>query len=115
MGGALYITDSVGNPNVFNVNHDDDDQWLNANNGHADNFWNADNRFAFVPRNSLQFSPNLGEFFFCNWPIHPPSIRPISSIFKESAIYFLLSSDFVSQRTINNIFSVSIFLMAMRT
>ncbi|MBU2508983.1 hypothetical protein KKE33_01205, partial [Patescibacteria group bacterium] len=35
--------------------------------------------------------------------------------FIDKAIYFLLSSDLVSQRIIKNIFSVSIFLIAKRT
>lgn len=57
MEGALHTTDSNGNLNVFNVEHDKDERWLNANNGNPDNFWNADNRFVFVrPRNSLHFS-----------------------------------------------------------
>ena len=43
-------------------------------------------------RNSLHFSPAFaGEFCFCNCPRHPPSILPISSIFTERAMYFLLS------------------------
>jgi len=68
MEDVLYTTDSDGNLNVFNVEHDDSDLWLNANYGNPDNFWNADNRWVFVrPRNSLHFSPDfvLGEFCLC--------------------------------------------------
>jgi len=50
---------------VFNVEHDDDDRWLNGNNGDPDYFWNADNRFVFVRRNFFHFSPDFsGEFCF---------------------------------------------------
>ena len=67
-------------------------------------------------RNSLKFSPYLlGEFCFWSWPFQPPSIFPISSIFSERAIYFLLSSDLVSQSIIKNILSVSTFLIDRRT
>jgi hypothetical protein len=52
--GILYITDSDGNLNVFNVKRNDDGkQWLNGNNGKPDNFWNADNRWVFLRRKSL--------------------------------------------------------------
>jgi hypothetical protein len=51
IGGALYITDSDGNWNVFNVKRNDDGElWLNTNNGNPDNIWNADNRFVFRRR-----------------------------------------------------------------
>ena len=53
--GASHTTDRDGNLNIFNVEHDDDDLWLNGNNGHPDNFWNADNRFVFGRRNYLRF------------------------------------------------------------
>ncbi len=56
-------TDSNGNLNVFNVEHDNDERWLNGNNGNPDNFWNGNNRFVFVRRKSLHFSPTfMGEF-----------------------------------------------------
>lgn len=56
--GSLYITDSDGDLNVFNVERNDDGkQWLNGNNGNPDNFWNGNNRWVFLRRNSLHFSP----------------------------------------------------------
>lgn len=68
------------------------------------------------PRNSLHFSPAfVGEFCFISCPFHPPRLRPISSSFIDSAIYFLLSNDFDSQRIISNILSVSSFRIARRT
>ena len=58
-----YITDSDGDLNVFHVEHDNDELWLNGNNGHPDNFWNSDYRFVFVRRNYTRFSPDFsGEF-----------------------------------------------------
>ncbi len=115
--GALYITDSDGDLKVFNVEHNDNGQWLNSNNGNPANVWNPDNQWVFVlPRNLLHFSPILlGEFCFCNWPCHPPSILPTSSIFIDNATYFLLSRDLVSQSTMRSIFRVSSFLIARRT
>jgi hypothetical protein len=55
MDDALYIIDSDGNPNVFNVERNGSKLWLNANYGNPDNFWNADNRWVFARRNSLHF------------------------------------------------------------
>lgn len=64
-------------------------------------------------RNSLHFSSAFaGEFCFCTCPCHPPSMRPTSSSLPEIAIYFLLSSDFVSQSIRRKIFKVSSFRMA---
>lgn len=60
--GILHITDSDGNPNVFNVNRDEKGAWLNTDNGHPENSWNPDNRFVFVrPRKSLHFPPSFWE------------------------------------------------------
>ncbi|OGG62221.1 hypothetical protein A3C19_03050 [Candidatus Kaiserbacteria bacterium RIFCSPHIGHO2_02_FULL_54_22] len=52
-GWHFAQNDSDGNPNVFNVNRNDDGLWLNANNGRPDNEWNPENRFIFLrPRKS---------------------------------------------------------------
>ena len=62
--GLPYITDSDGNLNVFNVEHDNDEQWLNTNWFNPRNVWNDDNQFVFVrPRNYLDFSPLNTESF----------------------------------------------------
>lgn len=57
-------TDSDGNPAIFNVNHNGDERWLDNDDGRPDDVWNGDNRFAFLLRNSLRFSPGFvpGEF-----------------------------------------------------
>ena len=115
--GILHETDSDGDLNVFNVERDGDDFWLNTNNGHPDNRWNADTRWVFVRRNSFHFSPGgfLGRVCcFCSCPLHPPSIFPISSIGKDSAIYFVSSIECVSQRIIRRMRSVSSFRMETR-
>ena len=64
MDGLPYITDSDGDLNVFNVDHDDNEQWLNTNYGNPENLFNPDNRIVFgLPRNYLDFSPPNAESF----------------------------------------------------
>lgn len=72
--------DSDRNPNVFNLEHDSNGMWLNANYANPDNQWNPDNLWIFR-RNSLHFSLAYmaGEFCFEICPFHPPSIFPTSS------------------------------------
>ena len=80
-----------------------------------DNDWNDNWWFAGV-RNFFHFSlATAGEFCFDNCPFQPPSILPISSIFSDRVMYFLLSKVFASHRTINSPFNVSVFRMASRT
>src|ERR1700733_14301561 len=45
--GVAYITDSDGNPNVFNVERDEDGLWLNNNFAKPTNKWNPENKFLF--------------------------------------------------------------------
>jgi hypothetical protein len=47
------ITDRNGNPNVFNVEHNDDGLWLNNNWANVDNKWNLDNELMFRLRKKL--------------------------------------------------------------
>ena len=69
-----------------------------------------------VPRKSLHFSlPAGGEFCLISWPFQPPSILPISSRGKDRAMYFLLSSDLVSQVIKSSIFIRSNFRTALMT
>lgn len=59
-----YITDSDGNLNVFDVNRNDGEPWLNAYYGNPDNVFDSDYRFVFVlPRNYLCFSLLNAESF----------------------------------------------------
>ena len=56
IGGAVHITDSNGNPNVFYVKRNDDGKrWLNTNWVNPDNEWNLDNEVVFRLCNSLHF------------------------------------------------------------
>lgn len=73
-------------------------------------------------RRSLHFFSGLATrevLFCCNClkicPFQPPSILPISSKGKDSAAYFLLSSDLASHSTISKILRVSVFLIANLT
>ena|SRR3989339_967153 len=104
---------------VFYTNYATFNRWndeRNVNVNRNDNDWNDNWWFAGV-RNSFHFSPDFlpGEFCFKSCPLQPPSIFPISSIFSESAMYFLSSIDLVSHKTIKSIFIVSTFLIASRT
>lgn len=48
-------TDSDGNLNVFNVEHNGDERWLNANNGNPDNEWNPEDVWVFSRSNPHSF------------------------------------------------------------
>ena len=92
----------------------------NVNCNHNDNDWNDNWFLSGVPasRNSLHFTPaphGAGVFCFVSCPFHPPSILPTSSSGSESAAYFFVSSDLVSQSTSNRTFSVSSLRIASRT
>jgi hypothetical protein len=114
MGGALHVTDSDGDLNLFNVEHNDNGLWLNTNYGDPDNFWNPDNRFVFVRRNSLCFPVEMAGFFYLNWRLQPPIILPISFKLSERVMYFLLSRDFISQAICRKNFKISSLLQAFR-
>jgi len=106
---------------------DADGKWCYA----AFDQWRDDERFVRVSRrgsgwigrwwfggvrNSFHFSPVFaGEFCFKSCPFQPPSILPISSSGAETATYFFVSSDFVSQRIKSNIFNTSSLRIASRT
>ena len=62
--GTPYIADRNGNPNVFNLERNDDGLWLNKNWAKPDNRWNPNNEFAFRLRNSF-FSAPTGCGFSC--------------------------------------------------
>jgi hypothetical protein len=48
--GMEPITDSDGDPSVFDVVRDGDDRWLNASCGHPDYVWGGIDRCVFVRR-----------------------------------------------------------------
>src|SRR3989344_3498231 len=115
-GGIVRTwSDPNGKLNVLVVNWNGSQRKLNCN--WFDNTWNRQNyRFAGRrPRNSLHFSPRSGGVeFFSSCPCHPPSILPISSTGSDSAAYFLLSSDLLSQRMRSRSFIVSNLRIAIR-
>ena len=49
--GISYKTDSDSNPNVFDLERNDDGLWLNNNWAKPDNEWNSNNEFVFRLRN----------------------------------------------------------------
>jgi hypothetical protein len=53
MMACCTIADRNGNPNVFNLEHNDDGLWLNNNWANPDNEWNPNNKFVFRLRNSF--------------------------------------------------------------
>lgn len=84
------ILDRDGNPNVFNLNSDDDELRLNGNNAKPDNRWNADDSFVFCLRKSSLFRTHRVWFFlsgFSSFFFQPPHILPISSSFWETSPY----------------------------
>ena len=87
MDGASYGTDSDDDLKVFNIEHDDNGQWLNSNNGHPNTLYNPDNQFVCVlPRNYPRFSPPAAESF-CSCFNQPPSCLPSSSSCLEIIAY----------------------------
>ena len=52
---SYNIIDRDGNPNVFNLERDEDGLWLNDNWMNPENRWNPENEFVFVLRKSLCF------------------------------------------------------------
>lgn len=79
LDGALYVTDSDGNLKVFNVERNENGLWLNSNYGNPDNFWNGDNRWVFIRRNSLLLlNYNWGVCFSALFN-QLPSILPTST------------------------------------
>ncbi|MEX2014139.1 MAG: hypothetical protein WD896_02170 [Parcubacteria group bacterium] len=58
----MHITDSDGNPNVFNVKRNDDGKaWLNGNWTNPNDEWNLDNEIVFRFRNYCLFLPRTRE------------------------------------------------------
>ena len=64
MDGALYATDSNGNPNVLNANRNDDGQWVNSYWDNPDNQWDDDGALVFLLPESLIISLSLARESF---------------------------------------------------
>jgi len=56
--------DPGGNPNVFKLNRDGDDLWLNNNWANPENQWNPNNEFVFRARKCFLFRDYNARFFF---------------------------------------------------
>jgi hypothetical protein len=63
MDDVLNKTDSDGDPNVFNVDCDNDELWLNANYANPSNVWNPGNVWVFCLSNYLYSPPFFGGVF----------------------------------------------------
>ncbi len=90
--GTSYNAD--GNPNVLELNRNDDGRNVDAYSDNPDNQWNDNGAFAFlVPAtNEISNTPYLGSVCFSICPNHPPSMRPISSNLVEIVTYFSFQS-----------------------
>jgi len=108
---ALHtVTDSDGDLKVFNIEHDDNGQWLNSNNGNPNTLYNPDNQFVCViPRNYPCFSPSSAESF-CNCFNQPPSCLPSTNSCLESMAYWVLLMTCISQASRSKNFKESSFL-----
>jgi hypothetical protein len=61
----MHITDSDGNPHVFNVKRNDDGKsWLNTDWNDPDNQWNLDNEVVFRLRKYCLFPRQRGGVLF---------------------------------------------------
>ena len=65
MDGASHKTDPDGNPNVFNLERNEDGLWLNNNWAKPDNTWNPNNKFVFRFRNCFLSAALLVAVFLC--------------------------------------------------
>lgn len=64
---VLYkITDRDGNPNVFKVEQNSDDLWLNTNWDKPSNEWTSENRWAFSQLSSFLPALFLRGVLFSN-------------------------------------------------
>ena len=103
-------SDPDGNPNVFKLNRDGDDLWLNNNWANPENQWNSNNEFVFRTRKCLLFRDYNARFFF--WKMerlfsHPPNIFPTSSSLVATSSKCLFEISFPSHATDTRNLSVS--------
>ena len=89
--GAPCKTDPDGNPNVFNVERNDDGSWLNNNFAKPDNKWNPKNKFVFRLRNCF-FSAVFfeGTAVFLLVEIIPPTSKNFTDLFQFEGNIFKL-------------------------
>ena len=81
--GPKDSADADGNPNAFNVEHNDDGRWLNNNWAKPENQWNPDNKFLFRLRNSVLFRHLLvAVFLIWLFKILFPTAEHLASLVK---------------------------------
>lgn len=77
--------DSDGNPNVFNLERNDDGLWMNNNWAKPDNTWNPDNKFVFRLRNYFLFRDlmlHVAVFLFRVGKIFLPTAKHLANFFE---------------------------------
>lgn len=83
MDGASHNADPDGNPNVFNLERNDDGLWLNNNWAKPDNEWNPNNEFVFRLRNYFLFRDlYIAVFLFRVGKIFLPTAEHLSNFFE---------------------------------
>ena len=90
--GTLYISDRNGNPNLLNLNRNDDGLWLDNNDGGPGDVWGSDVRFVFSrPRKSDQLiAKNALLCVFCYTFNHMQQgrLHPITVVIRDMARIF---------------------------
>ena len=80
---APHKTDPDGNPNVFNLERNDDGLWLNNDWAKPDNEWNPDNKFVFRLRNCLlSVALQVTVFLFRIIQVFLPPAKHLADFFK---------------------------------
>lgn len=80
MDGVPHNTDSDGNPNVFNLERNDDGLWLNNDWAKPDKDWNPDNKFVFRLRNYFLFRDlYIAVFLFRVGKIFLPTTKHLTN------------------------------------
>jgi hypothetical protein len=81
--GASHIADRNGNPNIFNLEHNEDGLWLSNVWANPDNKWNADNEFAFSLRKLfLSVALQVAVFLFKIIEVFLPATKHLADLFK---------------------------------
>lgn len=93
--GAPCDTDRNGNPNVFNLERNDDGFGLNDNWAKPDNEWNPNNKFVFRLRNCfLSAALEVAVFLFGIIQIFLPAAKHLANFIElQSDIFALLARD----------------------
>ncbi len=102
MVSRIFLRNSNGNLYVPYLNWSGDEWYLNFN--RLDNDWNDNDRL--VSCQSLRSLLSQGSFYLYSF-IHPPIILPISARGVDRAVNLLVSSAFISHKSLIKNFSIS--------